>query len=225
MNEANLIGKQSDRYETRELWKAGARYELRIRRHGSDESPAAVTCITDAEALKFQKEAECQHAIWDEIETDHELIASFSVKNSHSELQKLADESHRVVSFQCPLEMADDFSIIHPADEATIAQFLEQADRWNTNAWQERLASKSNQEYCRGLGRGCPAWRGPLALPIFDHRRPKRLPRCGFILLQLGDASHQVVLAGVADLRSLSALGSTMEVTGDLTAKIADFHD
>jgi hypothetical protein len=149
MNEADFIVKQFTRYGKKELWKTGARYELRTRRHGSDENPAAVTALSDDDALKFQQEANRQQSIWDKIDAEHDLVASYSVKNWHLELQRMPDGCHRVVSFQSPLETADDFTI-HPAEAATIAEFLEQAGRWNDRDWQEHLASKSNQEYCRG---------------------------------------------------------------------------
>ena len=90
-------------------------------------------------------------------------------------------------------------------------------------SWPCRHPSTRNPDLT-GSGRGCSARRGSLGFPVLNHLRPSRLPRCGFILLQLGDASHEVVLTRIANFHCRGALGSTMEVAGDPTAKIADFH-
>lgn len=129
MKESTFITKQITRYETRELWKTDLGYELRTKLRDA-ESYETINGISDEEVSKFQKEAERQQAIWEEVDEQHETIADYSNKYGNFELQKMLNGSHRVVSFQSPLEEADDYKIF-PAEAEDVEHFMKEADRWN----------------------------------------------------------------------------------------------
>jgi len=154
MNADYYIIDQFNQYDSKELWWTESGYEIRRRSNISGTAYESVSHISETEARAFRLMAERMHDHWNEVHREHEDVAIIYDVSTACEwvycLEKLTDGTYRIVDFPISQEEVFDFSI-QPADEATVAQFLREAEE--QRVIKEDLKFNEDCPKCPGCGK------------------------------------------------------------------------